>query len=102
MLQGKELILATKPFAKEIRWKSWLHALVGFALLTSFLLGTYFSPNIYRRIICSLCSALLLSRVFIIFHDLWGNIGNYCYLCEYKLNCIKLLDRWKQRKTSID
>lgn len=69
MLQGKELILATKPFAKEIRWKSWLHTIVGFALLTSFLFGTYFSPNIFGRIICSVCSALLLSRVFIIFHD---------------------------------
>ncbi|HET6226312.1 MAG TPA: fatty acid desaturase [Bacteroidia bacterium] len=69
MLQGKELILATKPFAKEIRWKSWLHTLVGFVLLTSFLLGTYFSPSIYGRLICSVCSALLLSRVFIIFHD---------------------------------
>jgi DNA-binding Xre family transcriptional regulator len=30
-------------------------------------------------------------------HDLWGNIGNYCYLCKYKLNCIKLLDRWKTK-----
>ncbi|MBK9761044.1 MAG: hypothetical protein IPO90_13990 [Flavobacteriales bacterium] len=25
MLQGKDLILATCPFANEIRWKSWWH-----------------------------------------------------------------------------
>ncbi|HSH66243.1 MAG TPA: fatty acid desaturase [Bacteroidia bacterium] len=69
MLEGKELILATKPFAKEIRWKSWFHTIVAFSLLTAFLLGTYFSPTVLGRIICSLFSAMLLSRVFIIFHD---------------------------------
>jgi omega-6 fatty acid desaturase (delta-12 desaturase) len=36
MLQGRELILATKPFAKEIRWKSWFHALSTLLLLIGF------------------------------------------------------------------
>jgi omega-6 fatty acid desaturase (delta-12 desaturase) len=30
MLTGKELILATKPFAKEIRWKSWYYTITTF------------------------------------------------------------------------
>jgi omega-6 fatty acid desaturase (delta-12 desaturase) len=69
MLAGKELILATKPFAKEIRWKSWYHTLVAFVLLITFLFGAFYLTNIYLRIVCSIFSAMLLSRVFIIFHD---------------------------------
>ncbi|PQJ12672.1 fatty acid desaturase [Flavipsychrobacter stenotrophus] len=75
MLSGKELILATKPFAKEIRWKSWYTTLTSFCLLIASLLGTiYFPviggiPPIYGRILCSIFSALMLARVFIIFHD---------------------------------
>ena len=75
MLTGKDLILATKPFAKEIRWKSWYHTLTTLLLLLTCLLGTYYMPtifgisSIYGRIIFSILSALLLSRFFIIFHD---------------------------------
>ena len=68
-LQGKELILATKQFAHEIRWKSWFHTLTTFALLIAAILGTYLVPNIFGRIACSLAVAALLSRFFIIFHD---------------------------------
>ncbi len=69
MLKGKDLILATKPFAKEIRWKSWYHTITATVLLIVFLLGTYFTPTIYGKIISSLFSALLLARFFMIFHD---------------------------------
>ena len=69
MLAAKELILETKLFAKEIRWKSWYYTLSSFFLLTVFLLGTYFVPFLIGRVVCSILSALLLSRCFIIFHD---------------------------------
>lgn len=69
MLAAKELILETKLFAKEIRWKSWYYTLSSFFLLTIFLLGTFFVPFLFGKIICSILSALLLSRCFIIFHD---------------------------------
>jgi omega-6 fatty acid desaturase (delta-12 desaturase) len=69
MREGKELILATKPFAKEIRWKSWYHTLTTLFLLIAFILGTFFMPNIPARVFCSVGTALLLSRFFIIFHD---------------------------------
>ncbi len=69
MREGKDLILATKPFAKEIRWKSWYYTASSFLLLITFLLGVWFVPNVYGRIICSVFSALLLARCFIIFHD---------------------------------
>ena len=69
MLSGKELILTTKPFAKEIRWKSWYYTFSTFFLLTASLLGTYFTPFLWTKILCSLFSALLLARCFMIFHD---------------------------------
>lgn len=69
MLSGKELILATKPFAKEIRWKSWYYTFSSFLLLLGFLCGTYFAPYLWAKILCSIMSALLLARCFMIFHD---------------------------------
>jgi omega-6 fatty acid desaturase (delta-12 desaturase) len=69
MLKGKDLILATKPYAKEIRWKSWYYTLSTFFLLIVFLLGTYFIPNIYGKILSSILSATFLARFFMIFHD---------------------------------
>jgi len=69
MLTGKELILATKPFAKEIRWRSWYHTITTLFLLIGSLLGSIYLSNIYERILCSIASAMLLSRFFIIFHD---------------------------------
>lgn len=69
MLSGKELILTTKPFAKEIRWKSWYYTFSSFFLLIAALLGTYYMPYLWAKLLCSLFSALMLARCFMIFHD---------------------------------
>ncbi len=75
MRTGKDLIMATKPFAKEIRWKSWYVTLSTFLMLVLCIVGTfpnyghYYEPNIMLRIVFSIFTALLLSRFFIIFHD---------------------------------
>jgi len=69
MLSGKELILTTKPFAKEIRWKSWYYTFSTFFLLIVSLAGTYFIPYIWIKVLCSIFSSLLLARSFMIFHD---------------------------------
>lgn len=72
MLTGKELILATKPYAKEIRWRSWYYALTTFFLLVGSLLGTgnyIFELPLFVRLLCSFFAAMLLARFFIIFHD---------------------------------
>src|SRR5436190_23939001 len=69
MRSGKELILTTKPFAKEIPWKSWYYTFSTFFLLTVSLGGTYFTPYIWTKVLCSIFSALLLARSFMIFHD---------------------------------
>jgi len=79
MLTGKELVLATKPFAKEIRWRSWYHTLTSLILLIVSVFGTmeyvphYFAmspiPAMIFRVVCSIFAAMMLSRFFIIFHD---------------------------------
>jgi omega-6 fatty acid desaturase (delta-12 desaturase) len=50
MLQGKELILATKPFASEDRSKSWWLTLSTFFILIISLAGTYFNFHISLKI----------------------------------------------------
>jgi omega-6 fatty acid desaturase (delta-12 desaturase) len=69
MLCGKELILATKPFAKEIRSKSWLYTITTLAAVAMTLAGTVFIPWLIPRIISSILAGLLLVRMFIIYHD---------------------------------
>jgi len=69
MLSGKELILATKPFAKEIRSKSWLYALSTIFFIGLALAATIFIPLFSVKIIFSLIAGLLMVRMFIIYHD---------------------------------
>lgn len=69
MLTGKQLILATKPFAKEIRWRSWYYTLSSLLLLIGALYGSMYFPLIVGKILCSIFSAMMLARFFIIFHD---------------------------------
>ncbi|NII24996.1 fatty acid desaturase [Pseudoflavitalea sp. X16] len=66
---GKELILATKPFAKEVRSKSWFHTLTTLALVVLALAGTVLLPWLAVNIVCSVVAGLLLVRMFVIYHD---------------------------------
>jgi len=69
MLEGKELILATKPFAKEIKWKSWYHTVTTLLLLIGAVAGTFVLPFVWMKLISSVFAAMMLARFFIIFHD---------------------------------
>ncbi len=69
MLCGKELILATKPFAREIRSKSWLYAISTIVLLGLSLTATLLIPYFAVKLIFSVLSGLLMVRMFIIYHD---------------------------------
>ncbi|HLA57962.1 MAG TPA: fatty acid desaturase, partial [Puia sp.] len=69
MLSGKELILATKPFAKEIRSKSWFYALSTILLIGMALTATILIPFFSVKLIFSLIAGLLMVRMFIIYHD---------------------------------
>lgn len=69
LLIGKDLILATKPYASENRAKSWLYAGSTFALLALSLFGTWFSNYFLLKLFCSVAAGLLSSRMFVIYHD---------------------------------
>ncbi len=69
MLEGKELILATKPYAHEIRSKSWIYTLSTLLLLLLSLSGTLLAPYLLLKLACSILSGLLIVRMFVIYHD---------------------------------
>lgn len=69
MLTGKQLILATKPFAKETRWKSWYYTLSTLTILLGLYAAMVFVPFLPVRILLSVLSGLVIVRMFVIYHD---------------------------------
>lgn len=69
MLQGKQLILATKPFMKEDRFKSWYHTLSTLFILIALLFGTVFNFHWTLKLACSIMAGLVIVRLFVIYHD---------------------------------
>lgn len=69
MLQGKQLILATKPFAKETPWKSWYYTLTTAAILLGLYAAVALIPFLPVRILCSVLCGLVIVRMFVIYHD---------------------------------
>ncbi len=70
MRKGKELILATKPYASEVRWKSWYYTLSTLGLLILFNIGAFSADlHIGLRILSSIMTGLVISRLFVIYHD---------------------------------
>ena len=69
MREGKDLILATKQYAKEDRAKSWFHTISTGLLLLAAFAGGYYPWNMLLRILFSIIAGLLLVRMFIIYHD---------------------------------
>lgn len=69
MRTGRELILATRPFAVEVRWKSRWCALSTLALLIVVNAGTLWNVHPAAKLLSSVCSGLLLVRMFVIYHD---------------------------------
>ena len=69
MRTGKELILATRPFAVDSTAKSWFCVLSTGLLLAAAITGTIWNFHLAGRIACSLLSGLLILRFFVIYHD---------------------------------
>ena len=69
MLTGKELILATNAYAKEDRSKSWRELVISLAVLAASFGTSLAIDNLYVRIVTGVFSALVLVRLFIIYHD---------------------------------
>lgn len=66
---GKELTLATKPYAVDVPAKSWWYVLSTAFLLIAALAGTLWNFHLIGKVICSVLAALLTLRFFVIYHD---------------------------------
>jgi omega-6 fatty acid desaturase (delta-12 desaturase) len=66
---GKELLLATKPYAVDSTPRSWWHLLSTAALLAAAFTGTLMPMHPAARLACSVAAGLLTLRMFVIYHD---------------------------------
>lgn len=69
MLEGKDLILATRKYAVEIRWKSWWHVLTTLVVLGGAYTLAFVPDQWWLRLAGSVLIALTLGRMFVIYHD---------------------------------
>ena len=69
MRTGKELILATKPYANDSSTRSWAYLLSTGLLLAGALAGTLCLAPLAGRVACSLLAGLFYLRFFVIYHD---------------------------------
>src|SRR5260370_1171105 len=69
MRTGKELILATKPYAADYPGRSWWYFLSTAFLLAVSLAGTLLNFHWAGKIRCSVFAGLLILPVFVLYHD---------------------------------
>lgn len=69
MMEGKELILATKKYAKEQRTKSWVLFLSSLLLMIITYIAAVVSSSLVLKLIFGSLAGLLVVRVFVIYHD---------------------------------
>jgi omega-6 fatty acid desaturase (delta-12 desaturase) len=83
MRQGKELIQATRPYAHEIRARSWWHLGSTIVLLVITIGASALDMHWLARLPFSVLTALLLVRFFVIYHDyLHGAILKHSRLAD--------------------
>jgi omega-6 fatty acid desaturase (delta-12 desaturase) len=69
MRNSKQLLLATRPFAFEQRWRSWMHLVLTIMALVV-LFGVARSPLHWAiRVPFSVMAGLVIIRCFILYHD---------------------------------
>jgi omega-6 fatty acid desaturase (delta-12 desaturase) len=69
MRSGKELLIASRQYASEQRWKSWWHLWSTLTLAVTFLTITCLDLPWFVCVISSVLASLVLIRLFIIYHD---------------------------------
>src|SRR5271154_6436801 len=69
MRTGKELILATKPYATDSAVRSWWYVLSTAFLLAVSLAGTLWNFHWVGKVVCSFLAGLLILPLFVIYHD---------------------------------
>src|SRR5581483_11070975 len=69
MRTGKEIILATKPYAIDSSVRSWAYLLSTAFLLAGAVAGTLWNFHWLARLACSVLAGLLCFRFFVFYHD---------------------------------
>jgi omega-6 fatty acid desaturase (delta-12 desaturase) len=69
MRTAGELVRATHPFAREVRWRSWWHFWSTLAILTGLLSLTCLDVDWWWRLPASVLAGLTVVRMFTIYHD---------------------------------
>jgi omega-6 fatty acid desaturase (delta-12 desaturase) len=69
MRKGKELILATREYAKEVRWKSWFYTLTTLFLMVSCNAVAFLNIPTLLKIPFSILNGFIMIRMFVIYHD---------------------------------
>lgn len=69
MLEGKDLILATRAYAKEYRARSWWHLIITLVVLAAGYTGVFLVDPLWAKIPCAILVALTLGRMFVLYHD---------------------------------
>jgi acyl-lipid omega-6 desaturase (Delta-12 desaturase) len=69
MRNMKDLLLASKPFIRESKTRSWLETAVTLTGLIVFFSAAFVDLPIVIRIACALVCSLFYVRMFIIYHD---------------------------------
>src|SRR5438552_7861656 len=69
MRTASELVRSTKPFAREVRWRSWWHFCSTLAVLAGLLGLTCLEVPWWERLPASLLAGLTMVRMFAIYHD---------------------------------
>jgi len=69
MRSGKELILASKAYTKDDSVRSWWETSLTLLLLIGSLTASFMPFPLFVRVLCSLSTAFLYVRIFVIYHD---------------------------------
>lgn len=73
MRTSRDLLLASKPFIRESKVRSWLETVVTVLGLFVFLTATFLNIPITAKIFCAFVCGLFYVRLFIIYHDYQHN-----------------------------
>ncbi len=69
MRTGKEIIMATRPFAVDSPVRSWGYLSSTAALAAVAVAGTLWNFHLVGKVLCSVLAGLLYLRLFVIYHD---------------------------------
>lgn len=67
--EGKDLIIATRPFAHELRSLSWINLGVAVVVTVACYLAIFFVEAIWAKALFGVLAGLALVRMFILYHD---------------------------------